>query len=264
MLMKVRPITASWNILTHTGLLVLPGIERQSSVIPCLGFCSPGIATHILSALWFFLSWVWLNIDQVAQQGSIISDLGDTQKLTGHEPKQLALVGPALSRELEYMTSRSAFLFTVVNDSTISWLYGWGVEWSHQNNFCCAVSYQLKPDHRRSVTVPLFWIIKWRLPNAGYYSQYTQLSHLQLSYTCRYLLYFLIMQQKYHFTPLHPICVIRVELQHVLCENKMTYQKHIYFWIIGAMPADNDSCLHDFYSSSQVSHVRSLLLFLRH
>lgn len=54
MLMKVRPITASWNILTHTGLLVLPGTERQNSVIPCLGFCSPGIATHILSALWFF------------------------------------------------------------------------------------------------------------------------------------------------------------------------------------------------------------------
>ena len=35
---------------THTGLLVLPGIERQNSVIPCLGFCSPGIATHTLSA----------------------------------------------------------------------------------------------------------------------------------------------------------------------------------------------------------------------
>lgn len=104
-----------------------------------------------------FLSWGWSNIDQVAQQGSIISDLGDTQKLTGHDPKQLALVGPALSRELEYMTSRSAFLFTVVNDSTISWLYGWGVEWSHQNNFCCAVSYHLKPDHRRSVCWSLFY-----------------------------------------------------------------------------------------------------------
>lgn len=62
-----------------------------------------------------------------------------------------------------------------------------------------------------------------------------------------YLLYFLIMQQKYYFAPFHPICVICVELQHVLCENTMTYQKHIYLQIIGAMPADTDSCLRDVF-----------------
>ena len=55
MLMKVRPVTASWNILIHTGLLVLAGSEKHNSVIPCLGFCSSEIAAHILSAVGFFV-----------------------------------------------------------------------------------------------------------------------------------------------------------------------------------------------------------------
>lgn len=46
-----------------------------------------------------FSSWGWSNIDQVSQQGSIISILGDPQNLTGCEPEQPALLGPSLRRE---------------------------------------------------------------------------------------------------------------------------------------------------------------------
>lgn len=57
-----------------------------------------------------FLSWGWSNIDLVAQQGSVISILGDPQNLIRHDPEQPALFGPSLRRELELMTSRSSFL----------------------------------------------------------------------------------------------------------------------------------------------------------
>lgn len=85
------------------------------------------------------------------QWGGVISVIGDTQNLTGHDPEQPALVGPALS-------SRSSFQLRLVNDSTVSWVYGWRVEWSHQNNFRYAVSCHLKLDHWTSVHWSLFHI----------------------------------------------------------------------------------------------------------
>lgn len=135
-LMKVRLITAAWKVLTHMGLVVLPGMERQNSVIPFPSFFSHWILhSSFKRAGGGFLSWGWSNKDQVAQQGSIISILGDPQNLTGHDPEQPALFGPSLIRELEYLTSRSASLLPVVRDFMVSLLDWWGVEWSHQNNF---------------------------------------------------------------------------------------------------------------------------------
>lgn len=67
-----------------------------------------------------------------------------------------------------------------------------------------------------------------------------------------------------NITLLYTIHVICMELQQVLCGSRMTYQKHIYFQVIGPMPTDTDCCLRDvFYSFSQFCHVRSLPLFFK-
>ncbi|KAK4828808.1 hypothetical protein QYF61_000865 [Mycteria americana] len=48
-------------------------------------------------------------LEQISQRGCTVSLLGDFQNQTGHDPEQLALIHPALSRGLDLMTSIGTF-----------------------------------------------------------------------------------------------------------------------------------------------------------
>lgn len=140
----------------------------------------------------------------------------------------------------------SAFLLKVVHDSTVSWLYRWGVEWSHQNSFKAIIQ---NPEISVLVTGPLSWIMKWSLLNAGYYSQYTQFNW---AYTDRYLLF------SYYATK--NMCWIErvVWDRDDLSETPLL----LNYWSYASWHCQLSTWC--FYSSSQVSCVRSLPLFLRH
>lgn len=103
-LMKVRLITAAWNWLTHMGLAVLPGMERQNSVIPFLGFFSHRIFTHILSVLvGGFCHEAGQILTRLSRKVVSSPSLEILRTWLDKILSNLLCFGPSLRRELEYM-----------------------------------------------------------------------------------------------------------------------------------------------------------------
>lgn len=95
---------SSLNWLTHMGLAVLPGMERQNSVIPFLGFFSHRIFTHILSVLvGGYCHEAGQILTRLSRKVVSSPSLEILRTWLDKILSNLLCFGPSLRRELEYM-----------------------------------------------------------------------------------------------------------------------------------------------------------------